>query len=234
MRYLLLLILLIQLYACGTNTGSSALRDSVTCNYLRVTDTSGQYDTSEVSYKILKAYISNDTVFFKRLQNNIDKNNIRERANWDLWNSDIPLPKLQTLNVEEGYRFIFSVVASPSYDVVTITKQGNSIKLYYTHFNRDDINYTPPKIIQSDSTILKINQWDELTAKLYDGDFWGLKKENHKRGTDGNDLTVIGYRKGVDGLADKYNHVHRFWSSTLDHAFFYVYFDLLDKKYRPY
>ncbi|QEC65831.1 hypothetical protein FRZ67_00380 [Panacibacter ginsenosidivorans] len=233
MRYLLLLILLTQFYACNSGSETYLLRDSVTHKYLSIIDTSGQYDTSEINYKILRAYISNDTTFFHQLQQDIDKNSSRERANWDLWDSDIPLPKLQNLNVDEAYRFIFSIVASPSYDVVTITKQQDMIMLYYTHFNRDDINYTPPKVAKSDSTILQINQWDELTSKLYNADFWGLKKENNRRGTDGSDLTVIGYRKGINGLPEKYNYVHRFWSSTLDNAFFYVYFKLLDKKYKP-
>lgn len=234
MRYLLLSVLLIQLYACGNNSNTYLLRDSVTRKYLSVIDTSGQYDTSETNYKVLKAYISNDTLFFQQFQHNVDKNNIRVRDNWDLWDSDIPLIKLQNLNVDEAYRFIFSVVTSPSYYVVTITKHQDYIKLHYTHFIRDDINYTPPKIISSDSAVLQANQWDELIYKLQTADFWGLKKENNRRGHDGSDLTVIGYRKQTHGSIKPYNFVHRFYNSTLDQAFFYVYFNLLDKKYRPY
>lgn len=234
MRHLLLLILLLQLYSCGNNSKTFLLRDSVTRKYLSVIDTSGQYDTSETSYKVFKAYISNDTSFFHQLQSEVDKNNVRVRANWDLWDSDIPLPKLQKLNLDEAYRFIFSVVASPSYDVVTITKHQDNIKLYYTHFTRDDIKYTPPKITTSDSAILQANQWNELIDKLQAADFWGLQKENNRRGNDGSDLTVIGYRKRTGRLIKTYNFVHRFYNSTLDQAYFYVYFNLLGKEYRPY
>jgi len=146
------------------------------------------------------------------------------------------LTKLQELNVDEAYRFIFSIVASPAYDVVTITKRQDSIKLHYIHFNRDDINYTPPKITKHDSARLSLEQWDKLKSKLLYGDFWGLKKENGWRATDGSDLSVIGYRKGdsSNSTTDKYTYVHRFAVSTLNNAFFYVYFTLLDKKYKPY
>jgi len=232
------LLFLIAFTSCNIKSNDdskTALRDSVTRNYLMINDLTGQTDTSNIDYKILKAYSTNDTAFFHQLQNNLDKKS-KERPNWDLWNSDVPLTKLQDLNVDEAYRFIFSVVASPSYDVVTITKRQDSIKLYYVHFNRDDINYTPPKITMRDSARLSLEQWNELTSNLAYGDFWGLKKENGWRAKDGSDLSVIGYRKGYlpNGIADKYTYVHRFASSTLNDAFFYVYFTLLDKKYKPY
>jgi len=232
------LLSLITFTSCNIKSrgdSKTALRDSVTRNYLMANDSTGQTDTSNIDYKILKAYTKNDTAFFHQLQNDLDKK-VKERPNWDLWNSDIPLTKLQNLNADEAYRFIFSVVSSPYYDVVTITKRQDSIKLYYVHFNRDDINYTPPQITVSDSTKLSLEQWDEFTNKLSYADFWGLKKENGWRATDGSDLSVIGYRKGnlSIGIKEKYTYVHRFAISTLNDAFFYVYFTLLDKKYKPY
>ena len=174
------ILVLIILVSCNTKPNDNfktALRDSVIGNYLMTNDSTGQTDTSNFDYKILKAYTTNDTAFFHQLQNDLDKKS-KERANWDLWSSDIPLIKLQNLHVDEAYRFIFSVVASPSYDVVTITKRQDSIKLYYVHFNHDDINYTPPKVTKLDSTTLTLEQWNELISNLSFGDFWGLKKEN--------------------------------------------------------
>ena len=225
-----LLILSILSTACSNNKNRYALRDSVITAYLNMQDTSGQYDTSETDHKVLKAYIANDTSFFKQLQTSVKKQ-ATKRANWDLWNADIPLTKLQDLGADEAYRFVYSLMGTPFYEAVTVTKTGDSIKLHYFSFSKDYFPDIPTKSIQYTKRLLK-NDWDELENKLSSGDFWRLKKGNSGRGVDGFDLTVIGYKKGepTNGIPARYNFVHRFMLSTLNDAFFLVYDKMIDQK----
>lgn len=227
MRYSFLFISIAVLVACKNKEGDFALRDSITTKYIAMLDTSGQYDTSELNTKILKAYISNDTAFFRQLDKQITQN-YNDRPAWDLWNKDIPLPKLQDLHVEQAYRFTYSLLGGSAYRTVTITKEGDSIKLHYLRFFYE-FGSVIPKVDTQYTKELSGKEWDELVKKLHYADFWHLKKEGSRRGTDGSDLTVMGYIRGnpADGNPDKYNFVHRFWMSTLDDAMFYVYLDLL-------
>lgn len=227
MRYSFLLITIAALVACKNKESDFALRDSITQKYLDMIDTSGQYDTSEINTKILKAYISNDTAFFHQLDKQINQS-YNDRPAWDLWNKDIPLPKLQDLNVERAYRFIYSLLGASAYKTVTVTKDAGVVKLHYLYF-RYQFGSVIPKIDTQYTKELNGKEWDELENKLDYCDFWHLKKEGYWRGTDGSDLTVIGYIRGnpADGRPDRYNFVHRFWMSTLNDAMFYVYLDLL-------
>lgn len=195
-------------------------------------DTSGQYDTSELGHQVLKAYLRNDSAFFNKLQKDILPD--QERENWNLWSTDIPLPKLQELNIEEGYRFILSILNTPYYKTATITKNGDSVLFHYTVFSKPYDSKTP-KIDLQYKKKLTIEEWETLVRKLQDGDFWYLKNQRF-RGRDGSDLTVIGYRKGnkEDQMPDEYQFVHRFFNSTLNDAQFYVFQLLLDKKYRDW
>jgi len=228
--FYLLLIIPVLFAACNNSANRYALRDSTTAAYINMIDTSGQYDTNELSHKLIKAYIANDTAFFKQLQANI-KVQTSHRANWDVWNADIPLTKLQDLGADEAYRFVYSLMGTPFYEVVTVTKAGDSIKLHYFSFSRDYFTDIPTKSIQYTKGLQK-NDWDELENKLSLGDFWRLKKGAGYRGLDGSDLTVFGYIKpnSTNGTSGRYNFVHRFMGSTLNDAFFLVYFKLIDQK----
>jgi hypothetical protein len=193
-------------------------------------DTSGQYDTSELNHKILKAYIANDTAFFKQLRANIKKQTTN-RANSDLWNADIPLPNIKNIDADEVYRFIYSLQGGPAYEVITISKKADSCKLhYFSFYGGGDTHVYQMKDQYTES--LTIAVWNGLTDKLKQGDFWQLKKGDGVRGLDARDLTVIGYIKPnpARGTGGQYNFVHRFMSSTLDDAFFMVHFRLIDQK----
>jgi hypothetical protein len=75
-------------------------------------------------------------------------------------------------------------------------------------------------------------QWNDLTFKIRQADFWGLKNDNEYRGDDGNDLTVLGYSKS--GKYESSHYVHRWTNTTLNNAFYFIYYNLLDKKERRF
>ena len=85
MRQILLLSLTVFIFSCGQNNSTKQnFRDTVIDNYFAMLDSSGMYDTTEINYKTLKAYVQNDTTSLKKIDSFItDKKNNRE--NWELW-----------------------------------------------------------------------------------------------------------------------------------------------------
>ncbi|MEX6690092.1 hypothetical protein QTN47_21465 [Danxiaibacter flavus] len=191
-------------------------------------DSSGKYDTLDIHYKALKAYITDDSVLLKKLDSSIS-NQMNNRADWDLWTSDIPLPKLNQLNKDEAYRFIFSILGSPAYEAITISQKDTSFKLHYLFYRHDRDLSKFDKIREFEKSISE-TQWNDLTTKITQADFWGLINDKESRGRDGNDLTVIGYVKSGD--YERSHFVHRWTNTTLNDAFYYVYYNLLDKTER--
>ena len=229
-RTFLLLPLPLLFAACTNSTNQYAQRDSVTAAYINMVDTSGQYDTSEICHKILQAYIANDTAFFNHLKTTINQQTTN-CANWDVWNTDIPQAKIEDIDADEVYRFIYSLQGGPAYEVATISKKADSCRLHYFSFisgDKSQVNNTISQYTQN----ITIADWTELNAKLDDADFWQLKKGYDWRGLDGSDLTVIGYIKPnpARGINGRYNFVHRFMSSTLNDAFLLVYTKLIHKR----
>ena len=193
-------------------------------------DSSGMYDTTDINYTTLKAYIQNDTTSLKKIDSfiNVKKD---KRENWELWTSDIPLPQLKQLNVDEGYRFIFSLQGSPVYEAITIFEKDTTFRLNYLFYAHNTDSRKFEKIREFEKNISK-EQWRTLTQKITDADFWGLKNDKGYHGLDGSDLTVIGYYKSEN--YERSNYVHRFMGGTLNDAFYFIYYNLLDKKERQY
>ena len=188
------------------------------------------YDTTDISYKTLKAYYDDDTTSLLKLNSliNYKKSN---RPNWELWNSDVPLAKLEQLHVDEVYRFIFSVYDAPFYEAITVSKKDTTFKLQYLFYQHNKDSSKFDRIKEFEKSISK-DQWNTLTEKITDADFWGLKNNKDYRGKDGNDLTVIGYYK--NDYITRTQYVHRWTRTTLNDAFYFVYYTLLTKDERQF
>jgi hypothetical protein len=231
MRQILFILASLFIFSCKqTNKTQNHFRDSVIEKYISMVDSSGKYDTTDSHYKTLKAYIDNDTASLKQIDSFITAQT-KDRENWDLWTSDIPLPKLKQLGKDEAYRFIFSIYGSPAYEAITISKKDSIIKLHYLFYRHDRDSLKFEKLKEFEKGISE-RQWDDLTLKIRQGDFWGLKNDKEYRGQDGNDLTVIGYSKS--GNYERSHYVHRWGNTTLNDAFYFVYYNLLDKKERQF
>lgn len=226
---LLIFSLTFALLGCKhVDTTQQAFKETVLTNYLALVDSSGKFDTSDMSFKALKAYKNNDTTYLKQLDTYIHRQKT-ERKNWDLWQSDIPLPKLNQLKAETAFRFTFSLYGEPAYEVITITQNVTTYKLHYLYYyhHKDSFNFEKRREFEKS---MSEKDWQEVATKLLYADFWGLKGEQDYRGADGNDLTVIGYQN-LDHM-ERSNYVHRCTNTTLNDAFYYVYYKLLKKSER--
>jgi hypothetical protein len=217
--------------SCNQNDNSKvSYRDTVLSNYFALVDSSGKFDTADLNFKALKSYYNNDTSFLKELDI-YTKQQKTERRNWDLWQSDIPLPKLSQLNVEVAFRFVFSVYGAPAYETITVTQKDTIRKLHYLYYYHDKDSSKFDKRNEFEKTISE-KDWQEIAFKLLYADFWGLKSEKDYRGGDGNDLTVIGYQKFEN--TERSHYVHRWSNTTLNDAFYFIYYKLLNKNERVF
>jgi hypothetical protein len=206
------------------------LRDAVIRNYFTMIDSSGIYDTTDIHFKTLKAYVQNDTTTLKKLDSFIYKKE-NDRNNWELWTKDIPLPELKKLQATQAYRFIFSINGSSGFEAITVSERDTVYKLDYLFYTHD---MRGSKINQARSFGKQISktQWGTILDKISDADFWELNNISDQRGFDGNDLTVFGYVRSGDSEKSKY--VHRWTRTTLNDAFYFIYYKMLDKKERMF
>ncbi len=192
----LLLILLLSSTACKDNLANTkpySLRDTVVKKYFAIADSTDQIDTTEESYKILKAYVLNDTASIKKLKADfIDFRKFDEE--WSIYDSCIHQKKLQSLDIDTGYRFIYDRAFCPYKINATITKSGDSVKLNFILY-QPNWDTAKCRIISEFNKSLTQKNWDDLMFAIRKCDFWGLKKLNGIQGVDGDGLTVIGYIK---------------------------------------
>ena len=229
MRLTLYLILTFTILSCKqSDTPKTTYRDTVLLNYFAMVDSSGKFDTSDINFKALRAYYHSDTSYLIELDNYVKQQNT-ERRSWDLWQSDIPLPRLNQLNVDAAFRFVFSVYGAPTYEAITITQTDTIHKLHYLCYYHDKDSSRFDKRKEFEKSINE-KDWQEVASKLLYADFWGLKGQKDYRGADGNDLTIIGYQKFDN--TERSHYVHRWTNTTLNDAFYFVYYKLLNKNER--
>ena len=213
MRRIFFLIPVVLLLACTdrpSTTVTYSLKDSVIDKYIKLLDTSGQFDTADINYKILRAYISNDTIFFRKLSRDID--NARKFGLQWIEDSCVHSIKLQELNADEAYRFIYTASFCPYKLNITVSKKEDNANLHFIlyQFRSDTASC---RIINEYDKILTKRNWEDIRKAINTADFWGLKKENGLHGLDGDNITVIGYHNvhsSFDRRA-KFNYVNR-WS----------------------
>ena len=127
-------VLFIFLVSCKENTTISKpqtkFKDSIVKEFLAITDSLEFYDTTDHNFKVLKAYFKNDTGFFRQMQKGIESE--RKYASADTYfDSCFQLKKLSDLNVDEAYRFHHSQSFCFYNQIVTITRNGGLVSLYY-------------------------------------------------------------------------------------------------------
>jgi len=185
--------------------------------YLLEIDSFPYYDTTEVNYKVLKAYQKNDTVLLKNLIKQIREVKKQESV-WSVMDTCIHQLKLQDLHVDEAYRFIFHPPFCTTPISVTITKKGDSANLHFLLY-QNGYDTVICRIISEYDKKLTTEEWEEFRSKLWSGDIWGLKRENDIHGVDGSNLTFIGYQSGKFwNTPDKISYGKRWVYSSLNEA----------------
>jgi hypothetical protein len=126
----LLLTFLISCDNRNENSQEYSLRDSVIKEHLQLIDSSDYVDTTDINYKVLKAYLADDTAFFNKLRLDIaKKNEFKERSK----NNDSCLHQksLHDLNADEAYRFVYTAAFCQYKLNVTISRRGDSSNIHF-------------------------------------------------------------------------------------------------------
>jgi hypothetical protein len=199
-----------------------SIRDTVLKQHLLELDSLPYYDTTEINYKVLKAYQNNDTTFFKNLSNQIKKQK-EYKQYWSLMDTCIHQPALQDLGADEAYRFVFLPAFCSTPINITVTKKGDSANLHFLLYqNQHDT--VSCKVVSEFDKKLTSKEWEEFNDKLSLADIWGLKRENGIHGLDGSTITFIGFEKGNPSFnrPDKICYVNRWEFSTLHDALTFI------------
>ncbi|OQP50881.1 hypothetical protein A4H97_03385 [Niastella yeongjuensis] len=211
------ILLIVLAFSCNTKpniTDNYSLKDTILEKHFKAIESSDDFDSTDLNYKVLKAYVNNDTLFFKNLESDIVDNE-RYNKQWQSMDSCIHQSKIQSMDVDEAYRFIYSAAFCPYKINVTVSKKADSSNLHFILYqykwDTADCN-----IISEYDKKLTTKNWEDITESLSTSDFWGLKKDNGVHGVDGSSLTVTGYknRDSVYNRPAKFHYVYR-WSQNV-------------------
>jgi hypothetical protein len=205
----LFFLLVIGCKQTGTIRKNESLKDSLVRRYLSVIDSIGFYDTTIYDFKLLKAYIHDDTQFFFQMKRDLDR---RSDYVYPAGLDSCVLPtKLSDLPVDMAYRFIHSQSFCDFGQVVTITRSGDSIQLHYADYILGGYDGRSREIILENGTHYSINSdcklvkqfdkslrlgdWEELETAVNRTDYWGLSSLNPRGIMDGSYWQVDAYTK---------------------------------------
>ena len=213
MRFFFILItFLTAICSCdqtSNHISTASYKDSVLKAHIQYLEISDEFDTTEVNYKVLKAYLKNDTAYFRELREDIEEDK-KLRKQWSMFDSCIHLPKIHELDVDKAYRFIYSAAFCPYKISITISKNYDTFNLHFIlyQFKWDTASC---RIITEYNRPISNKNWNEFADAMQVADFWGLKKQNGFHGLDGDDLKVWGFENGDTALGrpSRFSYVER-------------------------
>ncbi|MBS1689297.1 MAG: hypothetical protein JSS96_11265 [Bacteroidetes bacterium] len=217
-RSLGLVLLSVLIFSCGYKANKNAsVRDSFASEYFKRMDSISYSDTSNLNYKLFKAYYLNDTVFLKTYQREIvDKQ--KWDSSWSQKDSCVRQQPLTALNAIEAYRFIYSSAFCEHKLIMTVTNSRDlimlNVLLYKFAWEGKDCHVVSEQNIKLSGT-----QWSKFKQAIDYSDFWGLMPDNGFSGNDGDNLDVFGYEKNT--IEIKTHMVHRWgtWRTSLRRPF---------------
>ena len=228
MRKLYSAFILLLLICCNSQTPPKAkadFKDSMIKEFLTRIDSSEFYDTTNFNYKILKAYVNDDTGFLKNLANDWKSFNA-ERIKYPDLDTCTHLKRLSELNVDEVYRFSHRESFCFYSQSVTISRIGDSVFLHYLEYSFHDegkiVEYRDKsglkqigpgcKVEKEFYRKLEIGDWNKLDKKIKEADYWGLKENNFRLGFDGSSWRIDGYVKRPRYITGQRVHSVYRWS----------------------
>ena len=227
MRHLTIaVIFFIALFdSCNNGADNSlkySLRDSVTKKHLEWLDSSNHSDTADINYKVLKAYLKNDTFFFKTLYADIEKER-KYKQHYEINDSCIHQATLQDLDADEAYRFVYTAAFCQYKLNVTMSKIGDSSNIHFIILQDVWLN-SICKVINEYDKKITAKDWEDFSQLMNEADFWGLKSINGVQGLDGSTLITTGFTKGYNTPEGKpkFNYVYRWGYSTLSDPFNFI------------
>jgi hypothetical protein len=215
-------ILMVILFSCHQRESplqkEISLKDSMVKDYLRLIDRSENFhDSLNFDYKILRAYMNDDSGFFEKMKYDWDNGRLKSDENYFPDTCKL-LPKLSDLPVEVAYRFTHNQSFCDYNQVITISQSKDSIQYDYAEYNfvvnQDGIKMTNKDgspvinciIKKAFSKNLNKKFWDSLDRKLREADFWGMKTYHYEPILDGSFWKFEGYIKNPGGPEWRQNH----------------------------
>lgn len=210
------LLSLFLLSACETKSKISESKndrsDSILTQYLHRADSFPYFDTSDLNYRLLKAYSSGDTGYlsakFYELSKSIE--NIPKEL---LVDSCITHLSCYDGDFEEAYLFIYEPSFSKYKTNITVVKEIDSAKITFRIYKPKASDETC-KLIKEETKPLALSEWETIIKSLKYADFWGMNGSNNQIGLDGSSLVVHGYQKNAQSSEVKERKVYR-WNSEL-------------------
>jgi len=218
---LVIFLIALLLNSCRQDLNKNAAnstRDTILSSFLRMVDTLPYYDTSNLNFRLLKAYKENDTSNLKELSDYI------HRTTTIPWMHKYLKPcavnvEFDTLTADEAYKFSYESSFCQYYTIANIVKRGNKIKVTSTVYkNASIMDSLPCTITQQHETEIDSASWAKFQNQILVVDFWGMKEDNEYHGSDGSSLDMQGYQKDFRGnrsILPRRWHVSR-WSRSMD------------------
>jgi hypothetical protein len=203
----------------------SSLKDSMVRDYLKKMETSSVFhDTLNSDYKILKAYINDDSAFFLRMKKSAEawkeEQALETKKEKMLPDTCVHLKKLSALPVDKAYRFTHSESFCYYSQIITISKLKDSFWLDYVEFTSLQegraIEYEDGIKISAGCTLAKEfrkqlarKDWDSLERKVYEAEYYGMKPYYNNLTTDGSWWRLDAYRKENNYYYPSFYSVYR-------------------------
>ena len=185
-------------------------RDVIMDKYFKAVDSTPYIDTLSDQYKILKAYYTSDLDYLNQFYNDAQQVlNVLKSLEDTLTRPYIP--RLNELNFDEAYRFIYNAAFCDREANITVGRTGNGMMLEvyeYQSLNRWWGRELPKSDVHFTRVINKL-EWDSLMQDMRYADFWGLTSQNGTIGYDGSNLRVIGYIRLAEGSKPNSKSIYR-------------------------
>jgi len=204
-------VLIISLLsACSTKNNPGAnysLKDTVLKEHIQLIEHSRFYDTTDYNYRLLRSYYYNDTLYLKRVQQDIKR--IKEDQQPAIIESCRRHPTIDTLQVDEAYQFSYSKTFCDFDFDYTITRKGDSIHLQAVlyQFLPNPLSCQVSKEVNKS---LSGKDWDKFEQLIEYIDYWGLKSMEVRNILDGDAITTEAIeRNRFDHTVEKHTYISR-------------------------
>ena len=216
---ILCILHLILLQSCKHQENDNSTRDKALKLFIERNDSINRdsnnsfsfgLDSSDYSYKTLKAYHYNDTNFLKKLISDLEKAS-PDKLSIDTFEKN-NIPNLRNLNINEGYQFRYGETFCNLEYVITITRADSLIQLksiVYAPLQNNMNNTFKLKVVENNTKKLSYANWEELLNALNFADYWNLlpRSKELEEVLDPSSLTILGIKKEVNEVTYlKSNH----------------------------
>ena len=213
MNQALTVLLLLALFACGSNNNDShkiSKRDSLVSKFLDITDSLPWTDTVDHQRKLLLAYRNDDTAYLRRTVEEV-QDLMKFRDEFSRRPSCPETSGLDITTFEEAYKFEYGTAFCNQGITIIVGERNDSVLLLGYHNKFDYFTDSCLSYTYIEKPLTKA-QWEIIQQHTLRADFWGLKPKNDRNGVDGSGLTVTGYQRPVNAFQGRYHKVYR-WAA---------------------